>query len=88
MTFQVALAPYLVATADGERLLVYRSKVMQDTDPAVEHVDDYIRDHGMSLVSQERGMVDGMFGLVETRRYAATPEGLALWDRHTNEESK
>ena len=84
--FQVALAPYLIAVGDEHRLLVHRSRVMNDSDPAVEYVADYIEATGMALVSTETGLVDGMFGLTETARYAATPEGFAAWASHTNTE--
>lgn len=77
-SFQVALAPYLVAVGDGARLMVYRSAVMQDTDPACEYVADYIRDHGMVLVSTETGLYDGMFGNTEQSHYA-TPEARIRW---------
>lgn len=75
--FEVALAPYLVAVGDRVQLRVHRSVVMQDTDPAVEHVNRYIRDCGMVLDSTETGLVDGMFGNTVQSRYA-TPEVLAF----------
>jgi hypothetical protein len=76
--FQVALAPYLVAVGDEERLRVYRSAVMQDTDPAVEYVNAYIDNHGMVLISTETGPFEGMFGNTEQSHHG-TPEARALW---------
>lgn len=76
--FEVALAPYLVAAGDGERLRVYRSRVMQESDPAVEYVNSYIREHGMVLISTETGPYEGMFGMTEQSHYA-TPEARMLW---------
>lgn len=78
MPFEVALAPYLVAVGDGSRLLVYRSAVMRDQDPACQYVAGYIRDTGMVLVSSETGIYEGMFGSTEQSRYA-TPEARHLW---------
>jgi hypothetical protein len=69
-SFEVALAPYLVAAGDRARILVYRSVVMQDTDPAVQQVNDYIRECGMVLVSTKAGLLEGMFGNTEQSRYA------------------
>uniref|UniRef100_A0AB39U263 Uncharacterized protein n=3 Tax=unclassified Caudoviricetes TaxID=2788787 RepID=A0AB39U263_9CAUD len=84
-SFTVALAPYLVAAGDGDRLRVYRSVVMQDNDPAVEYVNRYIEEHGMVLVSTETGPYDGMFGRTEQSHYA-TPEARMLWLATTEEE--
>lgn len=86
-SFTVALAPYLVAVGDGDRLRVYRSVVMQDTDPAVEYVRSYIAEHGMVLVSTETGPYDGMFGNTEQSHYG-TPEARRLWLATTEESNK
>uniref|UniRef100_A0AB39U1R9 Uncharacterized protein n=1 Tax=Mycolicibacterium phage Alyssa1 TaxID=3240801 RepID=A0AB39U1R9_9CAUD len=77
-SFQVALAPYLVAVGDGARLRVYRSLAVSTEAPAYQPVADYIEENGMVLVSAETGPYDGMFGRTEQSHYA-TPEARMLW---------
>ncbi|MCV7217148.1 hypothetical protein H7J51_17905 [Mycobacterium crocinum] len=86
-SFQVALAPYLVAVGDGARLRVYRSLAVSAEAPAYKPVADYIEENGMVLVSSETGRHDGMFGRTEQSHYA-TPEARMLWLATTEEENK
>lgn len=69
----IAKAPYLVACGDDSEILVYRSYSVSKGDDAYLPVSEYIREHGLVMVSTETVREDRMLGRVERTHYA-TPE--------------
>lgn len=75
ITLQVALAPYLVAVGDDNRLVVYRSEHVPTSAPAYQQIYDHIIDNRMQVVASEMTEHRDMAGRIQ----------FSQWERTNNE---